>query len=169
MESNKSTGITPLDLSELSRGENVKTKIYVQIGWSRNSQQDWLTLGEVHLTKKSREADIPTWSLQAYLGEHTDQEHDSAYLLSMDLIAVTLNMLCYGETVIHAIIDPNDSRFHVPDENWDYFEGARDCTLPRCKDEPHKLVEYLPPHNQDLYEKLKGKKVTIVTGVKRDE
>ena len=50
----------------------------------------------------------------------------------------------------------------MPDHN------AEDCK--HCKDgEAHKIVEYLPPNNPGLYELVKGKALTIITGVPNEQ
>lgn len=150
------------DLSKYCRNPDIVTTVLVQLGWNRHRLTEWLTLGEINLCRRQGHDDIPSWVLSAYLGNHTDFEHDSAYVIRLGLVSVVFECVAYGQTHIHALIDPNEGVFEVPKEDWNPFEDSTECTI--CE-EPHKIVEYVPPGNRDLYEKLRGKRISIITGV----
>ena len=157
--------IPTLDLRKYCRSSDVvETNVFLKWDWRSQHEFLWLKLGEVRLNQRESSHNRHLWRFDAYLEEATDFEHDSAYILRMELIGVTFESLYYGRTNITAFINPNldlnenFDTFNVPSEGYDpYAEGKQ----------PHKVVvegNYLPPNNPDLYEKIKGKRIEIRTG-----
>ena len=164
--------VPTLDLREFCRDADT-TETLVTLHWTPGREFEWLRLGQIRIVNRtSGSQDYDLWTFDSYMGEHTDREHDSAFVLSMDLIGVKFQRIMYCQTLVTAWIAPDQHQFSVPGQDTDRFKDAEPCM--ECKGQseehrPHLLVDYLPPDNRELYKLVSGKRVTIRTGVRRKE
>lgn len=153
------------DLTEITRNNKVaRTVVYLDIGYGEKIQ--WLTLGQAEVRNEGKIC----W-LAAYLPEGvSDFEHDSAYALRLPLIGLKLEHVWYHTTYLTAWVDPNDAEsFHVPLPGYNPMKlpGASICKEKYCGNK-HPMVpegHYVPPHNKELFEAVRGKKLEIVIGL----
>jgi len=169
--------IPTLDLRKYCRdSDKIETTVSVKWDWDRMHEFVWLKLGQVRLTQReSLDINRHVWTFDSYLGGHTDFEHDSAFVLRMELIGVQFKSLRYGRTVIEGFVNPNlDDQyddFSVPTEGYDPFEGSEECEECQGQNEErekHLVVQeghYVPPSNPELYELIRGKRIEIQTGI----
>ena len=133
----------------------------------KSTGEVWLDLGAVRLQMPST-SQARGSILDAYLGEATDGEHDSAFILSLPLIGVTFTEIHGGIASFQAWVNPNcygfKTDFHVPGPDYDPFDGSETCS--HCPEsEAHQMVHnYMPPHNKELYEIVRGQPVEIYIG-----
>jgi hypothetical protein len=134
----------------------------------------WIHAGEVELTERAwSQGNRGCWTLEVRRRGATDFEHDTAVALRMGLAGVAFRMASGGRLWLDAVIAGDDpSLFRVPEPEWDQLKGAIKCLHANCrtKDARHLVVEegrYIPPHNEALFERLRGLRVEIVTGVSR--
>ena len=143
---------------------------------SLHRSKKWIVMGQARLVKRQGSG-IRPWTLDAYLENATDFEHDSAYAISLGLLAVEFDSIYYGRTEINAVIDPHDiDSFCVPPPGYNPMElpDAVPCTDKRCieADGPHIIVPenyYSPPVNRELFPAARGRFVKITFGVPSDE
>lgn len=159
--SNFKQPIPTLDLRKLCRDhEKVWTCVRLQWGGSGLSSFDWILLGQIRLHNRNNRNFPGVWVLDSYLGEFTDVENDSAFILSMELIGVEFEAVRYGRTFASGYINPSldtcCSKFHVPPQDYNPFDD-------RSTDE-QKYAKYIPEHNTELYRQVRGKRVEIITG-----
>jgi len=152
-----------LDLREQCRGSDKwYTEIQLQLA-NNPGIECWMKLGEIRITRPKIGG---LWNVQAYLGGHTDGEHDSAYLLSFTALSIELASVAHGSTNLTGYINPCGdafTQFNIPTREYDPLKNAKDCT--RCG-ESHKIVydeDYIPPHNAELFEQLRGRQIWIQT------
>jgi len=157
-----------LDLRPLTRNsDKCRTTIEVQSGMSWTSNRShWIVLGEVHLSR-NREGD--PWRLRAYLEGATDFEHDSAYILDIELTGVEFESVTYHTTVLTGHI-AMDRELNVPATTDDprKLEETFVCDHEHCVG-AHKHVivpedHYVPSHNAELFKVMRGRKVWIRIG-----
>ena len=164
--------IPTLDLRKFCRDrDKVKTTVRLHWGKSDHDAFDWLILGQVRLHSRSNNHFPGVWVFDSYFEGHTDAEHDSAFIVNFELIGVEFECIRYGQThafgFINPNLDPQWDQFSVPPQDYDPFHNSSDCQ--DCKDDKHKFVSYLPPSNMELYRKIRGKRVEIITGIIHDE
>ena len=88
--------IEPMDLRSFSRDRDmVSTTISVDIDYQL---YPWLRLGQISLNSRLLGDQGTIWILSAYLGEHTDQEHDSANIVRFEVVGLELGHIGYGMT-----------------------------------------------------------------------
>ena len=156
------------DLTDITRNSKIaKTTVYLQDRYG--NKVPWLILGEVEVRNEGKIC----W-LSAYLTEGvSDFEHDSAHAVRLPLIGLKLDHVWYHTTYITAWIDPNDSEsFHVPKPGYNPMKHPEACMCEADYCEPHMMVPpgyYVPPHDAELYEAVKGKKIEISIGFNREE
>ena len=147
-----------LDLRPYARDAHlVQTHIRVRHGY--DGWKDWILAGPIKLWRSNNREH---WDLCCYLLEHTDAEHDSAYILSMDLVGLEMDHMEYGATQFTAYISANDPQdLRVPTVDYNPLKGAVKCK--ECKGKnAHLLVErFTPPENEDLFFKMAGRRVEI--------
>ena len=142
----------------------VSTTISVDIDYQL---YPWLQLGQISLNSRTLGNQGTIWILSAYLGEHTDQEHDSANIVRFEVVGLELGHIGYGMTHLTGWIKPGDlSSFRVPPPGYDPLKGATKCKM--CKKPAHLMVQegfYVPRENEELYKILSGCSIKITTGV----
>jgi hypothetical protein len=167
--------VKPTDLRGICRrADTCLTVVTIHMDWQ--TSVEWLRFGEAQLRHREHDG---TDELKAFLTEGvTDFEHDSAYALSLPLIALRFESLDYHSTRLSAWVHPDDSdAFRVPRPGYDPMKHpkARICSSrasgsrsPRSSDalcgKPHVIVpegHYLPPRDAQLYSLVKGKRVEI--------
>jgi len=160
-----------VDLREITREpDRFETVVYLYDGLL---QKRWLVLGQARLQPRGGSSSLPSlWTFDAFLADGaTDFEHDSAYAVSLSLVAVEFKHVFYSCSEFVAAIAPHDHRgFHVPPPGYNPMElpGAYECDHSRCQDEPHIVVPegyYLPPTDRELFRKVAGRFVRITFGV----
>lgn len=152
-----------LDLRRFARNpDRVVTVISVEVSdeSGRMDFKPWLTLGESRL-RGTREGH----NVGSYLTEGmTDEEHDSAHLLSFDVIGLQWESLDYGATTFTAWVKPRNSpydKFNVPKADYDPVATGKPCDWCAKEGKPHLITKYLPGHNEELYRALAGRRIQI--------
>lgn len=155
--------IEETDLTGITRDpQEAITEVYIHEDRYARPQL-WLKFGQAQL----RNEESFCWLSAYMMSGVTDWEHDSAYALRLPLIGVQFESVYYHKTKITAWVDPsNPDEFHVPTPGYDptMLDEASLCS--EC-DEPHMMVPpgyYVPPFDKKLYEKVKGKRLTIYIG-----
>jgi hypothetical protein len=122
--------------------------------WGVQDRFSWIKLAQFRLQNRENSNYPGVWNLDAYLGRKTDDEGDSAFILSFEVIGVKLDFVRYGYTAVEAYVNPNldgyDS-FNVPPQNYD-------------TQDKHGRTKYLPEDNRELYDLVRGKRISIITG-----
>ena len=160
-----------IDLTGVTRdSDKLRTTIYIHTDRYDRTLEEWIRLGQFELRQ-----DINPHMIIAR-GDATDFEHDAIYLLRLPIIGLTLDRIAYGATTleayIHPDVDPDGHDFGVPPPGYNpmKLKGVTKCH--QCKgDEAHVIVpegNYTPKFNPELYEQVRGKKITIHTGFKRE-
>ncbi len=159
------------DLREITRYPKKKvTHVNLQVAWDKKIE--WLILGETRLRQISSQGSPDgRWLLEAHLPAGvTDFEHDSGYALRLPLVGVTFQSIEYHTSNFFAWIDPDGvdsfNKFSVPDPGYNPMEHAEAIICKHCKPS-HVIIPqgyYVPPHNQALYDIVRGKKVEIGVG-----
>lgn len=151
------------DLREFSRdSDRICTQILVEDAGL--NLVPWLTLGEINLQSIRGGSHM----LRAPLaGGATDEEHDTAQLISMELLGLRWDSVYGGVSTFEAYIRPphayNPDNFRVPSE--DYKMSVVFCKwCPTNGRKPHLISDYLPPHNKKLHDLLSGRRIEIRTG-----
>lgn len=169
---------TPLtDLRGITRdSKRCRTTVLIQLGLDKVK---WLVFGQAQLRNDTRRDG--SFQLSARMIEGvTDFEHDSAYALQLPLIGVAFDSLVvhYHETHLAGWIHPDDQDgFRVPGPGYDprKHKESRICKEKTCLgDHPkgHVIVPedfFVPPHDLDLYRRVRGKRVEIVIGLHFEE
>lgn len=180
------------DLRSITRHSDRMTCIVtMDLGYDREGRSQrltWLQAGEAQIRRLNR--DEGTWWLAAHLADNAcDEEHDTAWAFRLPLIGLSLAELVveYSKTHFVAWVDPNQSMddrrgrsdFHVPRPGYNPMKhkDAEICDgiynekkHKYCKwndKKKHAIVPsgfYVPPFDPELYEAVRGKKVTIVLG-----
>ena len=151
--------LTPtLDLREFCRDKDkIDTVVYLHCGLEH--QFEWLKLAQIRLQSRGNRNFPGVWVFDSYLGDRSDFEGDSAFLVSFELIGVQFEGVSYGQTRVTAFINPNYDKydtFGVPtSSDYDPVES-------------NGSIRYQPEDNRELYKKVRGKRVTIITGTKDD-
>lgn len=127
---------------------------------------NWLELGVADL-RASGDGSF----LGARLGKGiTDREHDSAYLVHIDLIGITFkgcwNNVSHFEA--HLTTEPKEIKIWTPDFKPTEAEGAEECDgKDYCKrGEPHLIIERFTPPMYEFAHIVAGKRVSISMGPK---
>jgi len=130
----------------------------------------WLDFGELQLRNEGRIC----W-LAAYLSNGvTDFEHDSAYALRLPIIGLRFEAIMYHTTYITAWVDPDGTEdFNVPRPGYNPAKHPESvmCNSEYCVREPHIIVPqgfYVPPFDEELFEAVRGKKLEITVGLRRE-
>jgi hypothetical protein len=146
-----------MDFRKLSRcSDRVLTTISLYTDYERSP---WIKLGEIQLREQDNRH-RGAWTLSAYLLNATDFEHDSAYLLKMELVGVTFTAVEYGQTRFEGFIRP--------DYNPLRLKGTTQCKRCRRGGKTHPMVpegHYVPPINTELFNIVRGRRIEVVTGV----
>jgi len=150
----KGQPVTTLDLREFCRDrDTVETTI--NIYWGVQQRFKWIELAQFRLQDRENSNYPGVWTLDAYLGRKTDREGDSSFILSFEVIGVQFDFIRYGYTSVNAFINPNlDScydTFNVPTQDYNPTDEHGDA-------------KYLPEDNRELYNKVRGKRISILTG-----
>lgn len=149
--------IKPIDITKQSRPGFTRVDLILD-----HRDVTWIRLGQSQLRYHEG---MSAWRLGAYLGNLTDPEHDSAYLLRLPLIGVEFKGVDYGIAQVNAWIHPTDGyEFRVPDA--DYTPETERCVTCKGKNS-HLMVDgdhYCPPHNKELYDSVRGLQVRIYMG-----
>ena len=144
-----------LDLRPLSRdADRVQGQIRVQHDYQ---WKDWVLCGPLKMWPRD-----DRWDVRCYMLNHTDREHDSAYVLWLELVGVQLSHLHYGRVAITGYLSASDpDSFRVPSPSYNPLKDAVPCES--CKGEDaHLVVErFTPALNEDLFIKMAGRKVEI--------
>ena len=153
--------ITKIDLRPICRNaDKVDCLVTMREG---GREQEWLHLGAVSLTERG--------ILNARMDKGaTDFEHDSAYACCLPLIGVKMEYIDSHVTILTAWINPQHEpfspEFNVPPADYNPMEHPDTVMCDQCE-EPHPIVPegfYTPPFDEELFEAVRGKKVTIYIG-----
>lgn len=156
--------IQPLNLTRFCRdSDKLITTVEIEINYRRTP---WLTLGQCDIMPR-KEASI--WTLQAYLDNCTDGEHDSSKIVSLEVVGLQYKFTAYGISHFEGWIRGDEpDMFRVPTVDYDPLKDATKCK--QCKGEDaHLFAEFMPPQNDELYDIVRGKKIAISTGMKHKE
>ena len=152
-----------VDLTKVTRGsDKVGTTIYIHM----RNRYKWLEFGQMELRQ-----DVDPNRIIAR-GHATDFEHDAIYILRLPVLGVRLESINYGVTVLEAYVYPNDDPnypdFRVPSPGYNPMgaKGARMCR--ECGDHVIVPEEFTSPSfDEKLYNLVRGRKITIHTGLRR--
>lgn len=131
----------------------------------------WIHAEEIELTELSGQRG--SWVLDVKLRGAADVEHDTAVALRLGLTGVAFRMASGGQLWLDGHLAGNDlTMFRVPEPGWNQLEGAAKCTHMDCRSRNarHVIVSegrYIPQPNVELFERLRGLRVEIVTGAAR--
>ena len=147
-----------VDLVSVSRGKDlVLTTVSVNLGFQ---EHPWIRTGSAQLTRNRH-----NWTFSCYAEKDlVDPEHDSIHIVRLSLIGVEFDSAYYGVTKFNAWVSPDPDDFRVPPPGYNPKEVAEKCT---CCTTPCMIVPdgmYVPEFNQELFEKLRGTRVTIRFG-----
>jgi hypothetical protein len=164
--------VTPADFRKLSReADRCITVVTVFDCHEYGDRIRWLRFGQANLQYHEHSKQCV---LKAYLGDATDCEHDSAYILQLPLIGLTFQSPLYHTMEFSAWIDPNGfEEFRVPRDGYDpaSLPDADRCKMKGCR-KGHLIVPpgyYAGPKpDRELFEAVRGKRVEVSVGVVRD-
>lgn len=156
------------DLRSITRSSDKIVTVIELVDRYDRRRHTWILCGSVNLrTNDRRPGDV---ELTCYLTAGvTDFEHDSAYAFQLPLIGWTFDSIYYSAVSFTAWVHPEIDRmlgFRVPGPGYNPMEDddIYECKDGSCAEDPHLMVPeglYIAPHNPELYEKVKGKKVRI--------
>jgi hypothetical protein len=154
--------IEALDLRPLSRNaDRVECVIFVK---EKFQWVPWVHLGEASI-QSGREG---VNTIKSYMGfDATDQEEDSAYIFSINVIGLRYTSTEYGRSTFEAWIRPDDpDSFKVPAADYDpiHDADAETCDGRHCGGKPHPIVPYVPEANRTLFSTLRGREIQIHIG-----
>lgn len=165
----------PLDFRKITpESKKLLTTILLVADGKRHK---WITAGACSLSQRGRDETSRWWSLEAKIPGAYDFEHSSAYAFTIPLVGLEIGSLAlnYGRSsfvgwVRSDYISPE--YFRVPNEKYDprKLKLATKCKERGC--EPHVFVpegHYLPPRNDELFNRIRGFGVEIVTGIASSE
>jgi len=160
------------DLRHLCRNSDT-LRTEVELHYDHDLRFKWLVLGACDLRKSENSHDrVLRWWLDAKMGTTTDFEHDTASVIRLPLVAVSIGLVYHNRVRFNALVEPRiDKRwnpdFHVPRPGYD---PPRDpCESPYCKEKgnEHLMVNegfYVPPFDEELYAAVAGVPVDIYMG-----
>ena len=153
-----------LSLEEDTKGDK-KTTISIV---TRTGPDDvWIKTSNVLMREVGRMGD-DLWFVESFIDGATDNTHDQAKAFRIPVIGLEFKHKSIGMMRFTAWVESNRDalgdleEFHVPDPDHDFFEEISFCD--RCQ-EKHSFTRYLPKPDQNLYEKVKGKKLEIRIGM----
>jgi hypothetical protein len=157
--------LSVLDLRPYSRRSDVcltEVKI-VDTGW-RSGHILWIQAGEAQIRTNEKDQSA---ELKIYWDGVTDEEHDSAYILILPLIGVTMTTLYYHTITLNAWVSPTDHEsFRVPSPGYPNPSTTHKC--PTCNGnedrEAHLIGPYIPKVNLELFKVLRGRRLEIHIG-----
>lgn len=164
-----------LDFRKLSRNaDKILTSVVLVTDLTRTA---WIQLGEIMLRERDASHYRGVWRLGAYLQDATDFEHDSAWLLQIDLIGVEFTAVEYGQTRLHGYIKADSEEdFRIGNADYDPIAAGKECKGTKkeyCRrGTPHVIVPegfYVPPVNAELFNIVRGRRVEITTGLSHKE
>jgi hypothetical protein len=134
----------------------------------------WIHAGEIELTERAwSQGSRGCWTLEVRRHDATDFEHDAAVALRIGLAGVSFRMASGGRLWLDGVVAGDDpGMFRVPEPDWNQLEGAFECRRVQCraKAQQHLVVEegrYIPPPNAKLFDRLRGLRIEIITGISR--
>jgi hypothetical protein len=171
--------VPPTDLRDITRHAELSNAL-IQVGYESYSvHHTWLRCGLLNVNTNER---MPGQvELRSYLGRGaTDFEHDSAYAFCFKVIGwqfVSIDRYSIVEFTGWIVPRGEAEDFRVPNPGYNPFEGqyqgadGRGEDIYMCSGEQgeckwadgkeHAVVDYLPPANPELYEKLKGLPIRV--------
>lgn len=157
------TKLPLVDLRPICReSEKAYTQVEVFTEPGQFSRHTWIKAGLCDLTHVG--SDRYSWSLSARLGRGaTDIENSSAYAFVLPLVGVQHESTRYHKSVFLGVVDSGESQFHVPKAGYNPFDPDS-MRMSDC-DDPHPIVEYLPPEDRIAEKLLRGKRVRITIGL----
>lgn len=152
-------GITRLDFRKVARQAPVET--HIKLGFDGMNVL-WISTSYFELREHMG------WTILSSKVGHraTDEEHRSAYLFEIPLIGFSFIRMYSSVMCFEGVIAPPQdehilSYFRVPKEPIDLAEAdkCQDCSGNLASEHP--IVDYLPPFDAELYNKLAGRPVVI--------
>ena len=163
----------PLDLKHLSRSPD---RAFTHVRFedfdlrellTRETEGDKLGLNWLELGV----ADLRASGDGSFLGARlrdgiTDYEHDSAYLVHIDLLGIVFKGCWNNVGHYEAYLTPEAKHIRIwtPDFKPEDAEGATQCDYEHCK--PHLMIEKFTPPMYEFAHLVAGKKVMITMGPK---
>jgi hypothetical protein len=132
----------------------------------------WIHSDGIELTGQAG-SQAGSWTLEVKRHGVTDDEHDTAIALRLGLVGVSFRMAYGGRLWLDGFVAGDDpGAFRVPEPSWNQLENAVKCTHRDCriKHDRHLVVEegrWIPPPNARLFERLRGLRIEIITGISR--
>lgn len=156
-----------VDLRSITRNaKNFLTSVSIYMnGFTR---QEWILAGEAEHQEHSV---LMTHTIGCRLKDGvTDFEHDSAWGFKLPLIGFEFQAIWNHVVMFNAFIDSRDPKdFRVPNPGYDPIHHPESVKCKHCtgEDKGHIILPpgfYVPEANQELFEKVRGKRVQITIG-----
>jgi hypothetical protein len=80
------------------------------------------------------------------------------------LVGVELQFIEYTTTSVAGYVASTGAHnFRFPPDDYNPYKDAKQCKMKECADdeEVHSITPYLPPENEQLYEKYRGLRIEI--------
>jgi hypothetical protein len=151
----KLPAVEPVDLRKITHGGS---ECYVALVDGYGHRVDWLTLGLVDFQELEH---CREWLLKAAIEHATDGEHDQAYALRLPVVGLQFEHLWDGRAHFTAWVADDPDEFRVPPPGYDPRDKTRRCDS--C-DPKHSFAPYLPDHDPDLFQEVKGLRLEISVG-----
>lgn len=124
----------------------------------------WITTGQVDIAPRDGNRRGVRWGIHSYLMNHTDFEHDSAKVFSIELIGMSFSGFFHDSIFAEGWINPSEpDGFRVPGPDYNPLAGAVKCK--DCKgQDAHMIVDegfYVPKFNPALFDKVRGARVEV--------
>jgi hypothetical protein len=148
--------VKPVDLRKITHGGS---ECYVALVDAYGRERvSWLALGLVDFQELEH---CREWLLRAALKHATDEEHDPAYALRLPVVGLKFEQLWDGRAHFTAWVADDPDEFRVPPPGYDPRDNTRRCD--EC-DPKHLFAPYLPDHDPDLFQEVKGLRLEISVG-----
>lgn len=148
-----------LDLTSITQ-PGLFTKVEISDDHFGSRVKPWMYLRQTRLRPMGG-GDCERWRFSAFLTDATDNEHDSAYAMTISLVG--LRFLYADYVVVWAgFVEPTTAAYcRVPPVGYNPAADPKARVCDRC-DEKHVVVPYYqPPVDLELFQLVRGRLVRI--------
>jgi len=136
---------------------------------AHNQAAPWIKAGAATIREGRDDPSEATLLVHGAAGV-TDMDHSSVYVLSLPLIGFRFSHMLFEHRVVltggvNPMFSEYGNSFYVPPQGYDPVAQDDDVYMCDCggEDSLHPIVDaYLPKHNKELFEIVRGKKVEVV-------
>ncbi len=152
-----------MNLTKLSRNSKTTQTIIEVQNPVTYTWETFIQCGQIDVHYNER---MNYWVVSSYLLDAVDFEYDAAKLFAFPVVGLHLDFISNGYACYDAFIDGSDFQsFRVPPEDYDPLKGAKKVMGKTVVDEGF----YTPKHNEELFQKLRGRRMRIRTGPRGQE